>query len=109
MPVTNPYKIAVDSCNQMLYWREAGGVARRARFDAQRMQSIIPSGVNYLAIQIPYDETTGSPKCIPTISPLGIVFLISGLGAGAIFILRRRGLGFVLACSPKAEPVGMRV
>lgn len=95
IPVTNPYKNAVDSCNQMLYWRESGGVARRARFDGQHLQEIISSGVNYLAIQTPYDDATGFPKCIPTLSPLGIVFLISGLGAGAIFILRRRGLGFV--------------
>jgi DNA-binding beta-propeller fold protein YncE len=90
IPVTNPHEITVDPCNGMLYWNEFGGTARRARVDGQQTENIISSGVNNIVINDLLDDAGTSPKCIPTLTSLGVVFMMSAIAAAACVILHRR-------------------
>ena len=92
IPVSHPYKLAIDACNQFVYWNEAPGgplgPARRARIDGQQLQQIVPSGVNYLAITTMLNQATDSPVCVPTLSASGIIVLAAALTLSALMILR---------------------
>jgi DNA-binding beta-propeller fold protein YncE len=90
IPVSRPIDIGVEPCGQRIFWNEPDGSAHRAKYDALQSQTIMPSGVGEFAIENLVDEPGGLAKCIPALSPLGVVVLGAALACAAIMIVRWR-------------------